>query len=325
MKSRQFTLGLMALILTAFLSFKTLAQCCVAPVNLTARVFNLYDCGGFPPSYCEHVLLEWQRVQKAGCTTPVEYEVIWHSENGIFCQGGAGQVFLTVQPGATDVSTIIGVHRGYSGFCGVQWEVRGICSDTNTTAWITGPSPGALPLTLLNFTAALNGKAAQLQWTTATEINTKNFIVQRSNDAIHFQSIGSVNAAGNSTQITSYSFDDVGVFTAGASKLYYRLQMVDKDGKFTYSNIATVQIADGNLFTIYPNPVKDELLITGNTSLSNAQIRISDPGGRVVYQQQISNAQPGTTKIDVSGFGKGVYYLQLITESNTQTTKFVKY
>jgi hypothetical protein len=142
---------------------------------------------------------------------------------------------------------------------------------------------------------------------------------------MHFQNIGSVNAVGNSTQITSYRFADAGAFNAGANKLYYRLQMVDKDGKFTYSNIATVQIANGMLFVIYPNPVKDELLITSNASLNNAQVRISDPGGRVVYQQQISNTQPGTTKINVSGFRKGVYYLQLITGSNSQTAKFVKY
>jgi hypothetical protein len=182
-----------------------------------------------------------------------------------------------------------------------------------------------LPLTLLSFTAALDGKAAQLQWATATEINTKNFIIQRSIDAMHFQNIGSVNAVGNSTQITSYSFADAGVFNAGANKLYYRLQMVDKDGKFTHSNIATVQIADGKLFVVYPNPIKDELLVTTNASLNNAQVRISDPGGRVVYQEQISNTQSGTTKINVSGLGKGVYYLQLITGSNAQTTKLVKY
>jgi hypothetical protein len=182
-----------------------------------------------------------------------------------------------------------------------------------------------LPLTLLSFTAALDGKAATLQWTTATEINTKNFIIQRSIDAMHFQNIGSVNAVGNSSQITSYSFADAGAFNEGANKLYYRLQMVDKDGKFTYSNIATVQIANGGLFVIYPNPVKDELLITGNASLNNARVRIFDPGGKVVYQQQISNMQPGTTKINVSGFSKGVYYLQLITGSDAQTAKFVKY
>jgi hypothetical protein len=209
---------------------------------------------------------------------------------------------------------------------GTLAEIIGIegLSDTTYKTTYHYSTSCLLPLTLLSFTAALDGKAAQLHWTTATEINTKNFIVQRSIDAVHFQNIGSVNAVGNSTKITSYSFDDAGAFNAGANKLYYRLQMVDKDGKFTYSNIATVHIADGKLFVIYPNPVKDELLITGNASLNNAQIRICDPGGRVVYQQ-ILNGQTGTATINVSGFSNGVYYLQLITGSDAQTTKFVKY
>jgi hypothetical protein len=325
MKSRQFTLGLMALILTQLLSFKAVAQCCVAPANLMARVFNYYDCG-VPPSYCEHVLLEWQRVQKAGCTTPVEYEVIWRSENGIFCYGGAGQVFLTVQPGATYVSTIIGVHRGYYGFCGVQWEVRGICSDTNTTAWITGPSPGALPLTLLNFTAALNGKAAQLQWATATEINTKNFIIQRSIDAAHFQNIGSVNAVGNSTQITSYSFADAGAFNVGANKLYYRLQMVDKDGKFTYSNIAIVQIENEKRLVIYPNPVTNELKLSGHLNAgSSVNIQIINSVGQTVLRQR-HNFNPGdfNTGIDVSKLPPGVYLVLVNDDAEKAALSIIK-
>jgi hypothetical protein len=126
-------------------------------------------------------------------------------------------------------------------------------------------------------------------------------------------------------QITSYSLTDPGTSNAGINKLYYRLQIVDKDGKFTYSNIATVQIENGKLFVIYPNPVRDQLLITSNTSLKNSQIRIFDLDGKVVYQQQISNAQSAATKINVSGFGNGVYYLQLITGSNTRTTRFLKY
>jgi len=183
-----------------------------------------------------------------------------------------------------------------------------------------------LPATLLNFTATLNGKAAQLQWTTSTEINTKNFIVERSIDGTNFHAIGSVNAAGNSTQKTSYKFDDASALNAGANKLYYRLQMVDRDGKFTYSKIATVQIVNGKLFVVYPNPVKDQLIITSSASLNNAQIRITDQSGKVVYQQQLTNIQAGTpNKINVSRLNKGVYYLQLITGNDVQTTKFMKY
>ena len=205
--------------------------------------------------------------------------------------------------------------------------------DWNGTAWVNDTrityhysATCTLPLTLLNFSAALNGKAAQLQWTTTTEINTKNFIVQRSVDGIHFSSIGTVNAAGNSTQKTSYKFDDASALNAGANKLYYRLQMVDKDGKFTFSKIAIVEIVNGKLFVIYPNPAKDVLFIKTNGSLNNTEIRINDQSGKVVLKQQMTNMQAGTpNKVNVGGLNKGVYYLQLITGSDVQTTKFFKY
>jgi hypothetical protein len=125
-----------------------------------------------------------------------------------------------------------------------------------------------LPLTQLNFTAELNGKAVQLHWATATEINTKNFVVQRSIDAVHFENIGIVKASGNSTRKTFYQFTDAGSLNAGVKKLYYRLQMIDKDGRFTYSKVAIVEILNDKVFVVYPNPAKDHLFIVTSTSLA---------------------------------------------------------
>lgn len=183
-----------------------------------------------------------------------------------------------------------------------------------------------LPITLLNFTATLNGKAAQLQWTTSTEINTKNFIVERSIDGIHFRGIGTVDATGNSVQRTSYRFLDATALNAGTNKLYYRLQMVDKDGRFAYSKIEAVQIVNEKLFVIYPNPVKDQLMIRSNASFDNVQIRIIDQNGKTVYRQQMANMLSGSNNtINVSNLTKGIYYLQWITKSDVQTVKFMKY
>ena len=183
-----------------------------------------------------------------------------------------------------------------------------------------------LPITLLDFSAFLNGKVAQLQWTTSTEVNTKDFVVQRSIDGTHFKSIGTVNAMGNSTRRTLYQFPDAGALSTGANKLYYRLQMVDKDNRFAYSRIATVKIINDKLFVIYPNPAKGYLIITSNATLSNAQIKIIDQNGKVLYQQQVASLFAGTSnKINVSNLNKGIYYLQVITVNGAQTTKFLKY
>jgi hypothetical protein len=198
-------------------------------------------------------------------------------------------------------------------------------NDTRFTASYT--TSCTLPLTLLDFTATLKGKVAQLQWTTITEINTKNFIVQRSADGINFEDIGTVNAVGNSTQKTSYQFTDAEVLSKGVNKIYYRLQMMDKDGKSAYSKIAIVNITpNGQMFVIYPNPVKDLLVAVSSASFNKADIRITDQNGKLVYSQQVRGIQGGVqNKVNVANLGKGVYYLQIITGSDVQTMKFFKY
>ncbi|MEO8112686.1 MAG: hypothetical protein ABI594_21735, partial [Ginsengibacter sp.] len=87
-----------------------------------------------------------------------------------------------------------------------------------------------LPLQLVSFTGTLNQNQVKLNWKTANETNTALFEVERSITGTAFAKIGSKKAGQN-----SYFFIDE---KAGQSQeLYYRLKMIDADGKFTYSNI----------------------------------------------------------------------------------------
>lgn len=206
-----------------------------------------------------------------------------------------------------------------------NWDGSNWVNDTRETFHYSATC--TLPLTLLDFTATLNGKAAQLQWTTVTEINTKNFVVQRSTDGMHFTNIGTLNATGNSTQKITYQFSDANASNAGSNKVYYRLQMTDNDGRFTYSKIAMITITpSGKLFIVYPNPVKEKLTIVSSVSLSKAGVRITDVTGKVVQKQQLESVQASVENtINVASLNKGVYYLQFVTGSDVQTVKFFKY
>jgi ELWxxDGT repeat protein len=183
-----------------------------------------------------------------------------------------------------------------------------------------------LPVAMLNFTATLSGKSVDLKWSTASESNTKNFVVQRSYDGVNFRNIGTVNAAGNSASKKDYSFADASALN-GSATIYYRLQVVDKDGKTSNSKIAMVNITSGGaIVTLYPNPVKDRLnFITSNT-LSNVQVRITDKSGKIVLAQKITTVQAGQLNtINVAALARGSYYMQLISDNNKQTTQFIKF
>ncbi|CAN5395907.1 hypothetical protein BH10BAC3_BH10BAC3_17130 [soil metagenome] len=184
-----------------------------------------------------------------------------------------------------------------------------------------------LPLTLLDFDASQSGKDILLKWTTTKEINTSYFEIQSSTDATTFKKIGSVNAAGNSSQKTSYEFTDPKPLHAALGKIFYQLKMVDKDGRFSYSKVAFVSFTTTSRgFSIFPTMVKDNLFLVNTANYRGpADIRIVDQAGRQVYVQRVNMQQAvNQSTINVSSLNKGVYYIQLITKEGSNTAKFLK-
>ena len=199
----------------------------------------------------------------------------------------------------------------------------------NGTAWIdyerstyTYTTNCLLPLTLLNFNAVKQNNKVQLSWKTANEVNTSHFNIQRSTNVVNFTTIGKVNAAGTSLQ-SSYGFAD-DVSQLKTNKVYYRLQQEDKDGKITLSNIVVVSITAGNTqFAMLPNPAKNYFTIIpdGNIDLSNATINISSFTGKLVLSKKLStNSQQ---RVDISALAKGMYMVNIITNSTIQTQKLI--
>jgi len=108
-----------------------------------------------------------------------------------------------------------------------------------------------LPVVLTGFGAARTAAGVQLRWTTASEINSARFEIERSADGVAFRSAGAVPAAGSSALPRAYSFLDA----PATSSLYYRLRQVDLDGTAHYSPVATVEGAGtGTALVAYPTP-----------------------------------------------------------------------
>ena len=113
---------------------------------------------------------------------------------------------------------------------------NGNSSNTATFSIPTG-SALLLPIEGLQLTASLRNSLAIVSWTTLTETNSSHFIVERSMDNNIFTSIGNVAASGFSTTRQSYTFND-NLPAASTETFYYRIKQVDRDGNFTYSNVA---------------------------------------------------------------------------------------
>jgi len=194
--------------------------------------------------------------------------------------------------------------------------------------WQFDPSGSTpLPLTLTGFTAVYTDPATLLHWQTDQEQNTSLFTIQRSTDAKHFSSIGTVAAAGHSTSPKQYSFTDEDAAKTGVPELFYRLQEADLDGRLTLSPIVSVNINRLNKgILVTPNPATDNITVQiGADAVTRAALVITDPAGRELVRQDLSlytgnNSYP----LAVGSLPAGVYYIVVRSSSQNWQAKFIK-
>jgi hypothetical protein len=184
-----------------------------------------------------------------------------------------------------------------------------------------------LPVQLITFEGRAAGNDAVLNWTTASEINSEVFEVERSTDAVNFEYVTSVTARGNSNSRTEYTTTDAGALANNAI-MYYRLKQVDKDGSFSYSNVVRVSnlSLNNSTVTVYPNPFNGEFnLGIYSTQAGTAQATVVDLQGRTVmnfawHVQEGANSLP----VDASEqLQKGVYFVRVQLNGEVNTLKVV--
>ena len=176
---------------------------------------------------------------------------------------------------------------------------------------------GALPISLISFSGSNNGMNNILKWTTASELNNDHFTIEKSIDAINFEEIGIVKGAGNSISKNDYSFIDD---TQDQKINYYLLKQTDYNGKFTYSQI--IAITNQNLsVNIYPNPAKDNFLLTINSEFEDAVLEIFNLLGEKVFEDHIFNSLQ--KEISLKNISSGIYTVKITTGEKQSIKKLV--
>ncbi len=183
-----------------------------------------------------------------------------------------------------------------------------------------------LPVKLIYFAGVKKQNEVLLNWTTAQEINSASFTIERSFDKNKWEKIGMVKAAGNSKQLKNYHFTDL---VNGKGILYYRLKMTDLDGKFEYSKVVIINPDKDNTkdIEVYPNPFDNQLFIALNSFTDqNILVDIKDITGKSVTSQMISfTAGSGMLNLEkVADLKPGVYILSMKVNGNDVVRKIVK-
>lgn len=169
-----------------------------------------------------------------------------------------------------------------------------------------------LPVSLLSFTAAPQGSAVAVKWSTATELNNAGFEVQRSANATDFATLAKVAGAGNSQTLKQYQYLDAAPLSATS---YYRLKQVDLNGTATYSPVVAVQATGSSAalaaISIYPNPTADRATIEWSASTASpVRWSLTSTTGQLVRSGSL-DAQQGynAQALDLRTCAAGSYVL----------------
>lgn len=180
---------------------------------------------------------------------------------------------------------------------------------------------GVLPVTITNFTARWNNSEVDLAWQINNEINLSSFELEYSSSGIDFSKLTSV---AYRKGVSDYSY----AHTSPSAKNFYRLKMIDADGKYFYSKILSVQknISRNKVVIVYPNPVHNDLTVQVNAFNSEKiSVEIIDNSGRVLINRSF-NIASGQNYLSIDGIDRlpaSTYILKVKSGSISEVQKLV--
>lgn len=179
----------------------------------------------------------------------------------------------------------------------------------------------SLPVTWLYFTGVNQGNDNLLKWATGTEIQVKDFVLERSINAIEFEPIATLKPNGAPARQGNYSYTDKNVHKINTAALYYRVKQVDLDNSFRYSQVVKINLKTilVNRSVVYPNPTNNKItIVAGSDKLLQTNAVLFDNNGKAVKQWRLSAT---TMSVGLAELPKGLYYLKL---KNGETLKIIK-
>ncbi len=216
-------------------------------------------------------------------------------------------------------------NRKYSGVIWKAFAKRGLgfsAKEGSTNIVNDGTAaydlPAALPVVWGTFTAEKINNTALLKWTTVSEENVDRFVVERTIDGNNYAEIGSVKAKGNSTTTQSYTYTDLKPVRGNN---IYRIRLIDRDGKYSYSDVKSLNFDDTrNLISIAPNPAKSLVILTVKENRKTLQVKLFNSLGQQLAAYVLTTE---SLPIDISKLNSGSYYISVTGDGINQKEKLI--
>lgn len=178
-------------------------------------------------------------------------------------------------------------------------------------------SSGPLPVSLLDFKVNCNSESkAILFWSTESESNSADFIIERSRDLITWEYVESIQAAGNSSSYLAYTITD---FNALSGVSYYRLNQRDFNGAEKYYGPISLNCNSEEQITIFPNPSAGffTVQVTSNSLFNPSKIELFNLEGKLIAYRDIQIIEGNNQFIFNEHLAEGIYILRVSDSENT--------
>lgn len=205
---------------------------------------------------------------------------------------------------------------------------RGYCAEFAVSSFseIFGSGGGAggntaLPVELVAFTGNHVAEGVLLEWQTSTEINNERFEIQRSVNAIEFETIGTANGQGTSFKTKEYEFVDVLNGVQKPSTVFYRLKQSDFDGTSNYSKVLSIRLEGQKdaMLQVWPTVFQEVIYLQNHSEIAQMCAIVNARGQTL----QTLTLQPGLQSLALPTLPAGVYHLHLLGDGG-EVLKLVK-
>ncbi|HOZ80556.1 MAG TPA: hypothetical protein PLY34_21365, partial [Ferruginibacter sp.] len=186
---------------------------------------------------------------------------------------------------------------------------------TNTATTIVSSAATPVPVKLEYFSVNKKETANQLNWKASCTYGNAAFVIERSDDGIHFKSIGNITATSLRCQLPFNFMDN----NPAVGKNYYRLKISDSDGKSFYSKTLVV---GNNKSGIEIRAVANNVVFLNSNKQQTITMKVIATDGREVLNQK-QNVTVGNNNIilQMKNAARGIYNLVVYTEKGDTITK----
>lgn len=184
------------------------------------------------------------------------------------------------------------------------------------------PKISLLPVELVHFAGYKNNDVVDVEWVTASEINSDYFEVLSTGKEMMFRSIGTLAAAGESTSFEDYYFTDMDP-SSGIN--YYKLIQYDLDGSEHDSKIIeVVALEESTLSFVKTNTDGNTMFQLSATEESIGQVIVTNINGQVTKHSTIMINEGGNQFTMETSLWQPGYYVMTI-QPNEIEAKSIKF